>query len=49
MAAGTSVGDVLGRGLSGHTPEASALWLLVAIEVLTLVGLRRYFRRHHGG
>lgn len=29
--------------------HASALWLLVGLEILTLVGLRRYFRRQHGG
>ena len=29
--------------------HVSALWTLVALEIGTLVGLRRYFRRHHGG
>lgn len=31
------------------TPETMMLWLLMALEVLTMVGLRRYFRRQHGG
>lgn len=31
------------------TPEAAGLWLLVALELLAHVGLRRYFRKHHGG
>jgi len=26
-----------------------ALWLLVAIELAAHLGLRRYFRKHHGG
>ena len=30
-------------------PETMTLWLLVALELLTMVSLRRYFRRHHGG
>ena len=31
------------------TPEGMALWLLVGLELLAHVGLRRYFRKHHGG
>jgi hypothetical protein len=31
------------------TPETMTLWLLVAIEVVAHVGLRRYYRRSHGG
>lgn len=31
------------------TPETMMLWLLVGLEMLTLVGLRHYFRRQHGG
>lgn len=34
-------------GLQGDFPPH--LWLLVALELAALVGLRRYFRRHHGG
>ena len=33
----------------GITPETMTLWLIVALELLAHVGLRRYFRRHHGG
>lgn len=29
--------------------HVSALWTLLALELLALVSLRRYFRRHHGG
>lgn len=35
--------------IPGTTAEAGALWALVALELLTLVAFRRYFRRHHGG
>jgi hypothetical protein len=31
------------------TPEAMSLWLLVGLELLAQIGLRHYFRRHHGG
>lgn len=34
---------------SNLTPEVLTLWLLVALELATMVGLRRYFRRQHGG
>lgn len=34
-------------GLQGDFPPH--LWLLVAVELGALAGLRRYFRRHHGG
>lgn len=37
----------------GKAPQldehVSALWMLLGLELLALVGLRRYFRRHHGG
>lgn len=38
-----------GAGIPDNLFHVSALWALVAIELLLLVGLRRYFRRHHGG
>lgn len=31
------------------TPEAMALWVLVVLEVLAQIGLRRYFKKNHGG
>ncbi len=31
------------------TAEVMTLWMLVALELLTHVGLRHYYRRHHGG
>ncbi len=30
-------------------PTVGGLWALVALEVLAIVGLRRYYRKHHGG
>lgn len=49
-AAGTSTGHSTFSALSTQTtPEAMALWLLVGLELLAQVGLRHYFRRHHGG
>jgi hypothetical protein len=30
-------------------PETFGLWMLVGLELLFMVSLRRYFRRHHGG
>jgi hypothetical protein len=38
--------SVLGSPDMLHT---SALWMLVGLELLALVALRRYFKRHHGG
>lgn len=40
-----------GSGVRGLIPSdtVGALWLLVALELLAQVGLRRYFRKHHGG
>lgn len=35
--------------LSGALGDVPALWVLVALEMGTMVGLRHYFRRHHGG
>ena len=34
---------------AGTNPETLMLWVLVALEMLAHVGLRRYYRRHHGG
>lgn len=31
------------------TSEGMALWLLVGLELLAHIGLRHYFRKHHGG
>lgn len=36
-------------GIPGTSVEVASLWALVALELLAMVGLRRYFRRHHGG
>lgn len=33
----------------GTTPETMMLWALTGLELLTLVSLRHYFRRQHGG
>lgn len=34
---------------SAVTVEVYTLWLLIALELATILGLRRYFRRQHGG
>lgn len=31
------------------TPEQWALWLLVGLELGAQMGLRRYFKKQHGG
>jgi len=39
-----------GTSFGGPDMEhATALWLLVGLELAALVGMRHYFRRHHGG
>lgn len=35
--------------LPGTSVEVASLWALVALELLAMTGLRRYFKRHHGG
>jgi hypothetical protein len=43
-------GQVYGPSVnSGMGAAHTWLWLLVLIEVLALVAMRRAFRRHHGG
>jgi hypothetical protein len=42
-----NVGSASLRGMV--TPETMTLWLLVGLELGAHVGLRRYYRRHHGG
>jgi hypothetical protein len=39
----------MGRLAGATTPEVAGLWLLLALELLAMAGLRRYFARHHGG
>ena len=36
-------------GISAPSGTVGALWILVLLEVGAIAGLRRYFRRHHGG
>jgi hypothetical protein len=45
----SSMGATFGAMSSQTTPEAMALWLLIGLELLAQIGLRHYFRRHHGG
>lgn len=42
------IGSINAMSMAGME-HATALWTLVALEMLALVGLRHYFRRHHGG
>lgn len=36
-------------GVGPISATVSALWALVGLEVAAIVGLRHYFRKHHGG
>lgn len=42
-----NVGSAALRNMT--TPETMMVWLLVALELAAHVGLRRYYRRSHGG
>ncbi len=48
-AAGQRSRFTIGVGGNGLDLHAGALWVLVGLEALALLGLRHYFRRHHGG
>lgn len=49
-AAGASSMSSTFAGITASTtPEGMGLWLLVLLELAAQVGLRHYFRRHHGG
>lgn len=44
-----SIGGAL-AGMKGmQVGDTPYLWLLLVIEILAMVGLRRYFRKNHGG
>lgn len=50
MAVKTSQRMRLGAaGISAPNSTISALWILVGLELAAIAGLRRYFRKHHGG
>lgn len=42
-------GGGAGLQVGGLDAHVTALWTLLAMELLALVGLRHYFRRQHGG
>lgn len=36
-------------GIAAPSGTVGALWILVALEVAGIFGLRHYYRKHHGG